>query len=143
MSSRHARAGVLTLNRIVLPRFTLMSVAKPWIVVSPLSKVGISQVVDGVPGRQFSFSMSLAGAAHELYAFDDTTSSRSSAEHQRARQPTEKIRVVFFAGSAVGTTGVSPLLFVGRDSIERNFSGSWDATRPAMGRQGWCLRTKR
>src|SRR5262245_7026088 len=99
MSSRHALAGVLTLNRTVLPRFTLMSVAKPWIVGSPLSRVGMSHSVFGDPGRQFSRSMSLAGAAHELYAFDETTSATSSAEHRHSSQSNEKVDVVFLVMS--------------------------------------------
>jgi hypothetical protein len=39
--------------------------------------------------------MSLAGEAHELYAFDDTASNSSNAEQRRSSLPSEKTRVVF------------------------------------------------
>src|SRR4030095_10454854 len=32
----------------------------------------------------------------ELYAFDDTTSAKSSAEHRNSRAPSGKMRVLFF-----------------------------------------------
>src|SRR4051812_10925662 len=95
MSSRHCLAFVLTLKRTVPPRFTLMSVAKPWIDVSPRSNVGMSHCEDGVPGRQFSRSMSFAGEAHELYAFAETTSASTGAKQRHSSQPSENIRVVF------------------------------------------------
>src|SRR6478672_3224429 len=66
MSRRHAEATLFTLKVTVPPRFTLMSVAKPWIPLSPEPE--ISQVPGGVPGRQFSASVALAGALQEACA---------------------------------------------------------------------------
>ena len=50
---------MLTLNETVSPRFTLMSVAKPWRLASPAPLMSHSP--GGLPGRQFSASMALAG----------------------------------------------------------------------------------
>jgi hypothetical protein len=61
-------AVVLTLKTMVSPGLTLMLVAKPWIVGSPASWVARSQVLWGVPGRQFSASMGFAGEEHEAPA---------------------------------------------------------------------------
>src|SRR3954467_8229786 len=46
---------------MVLPLLTLMSVAKPWMVESPLPLT--SHSVLGLPGRQFSATMAFAGAS--------------------------------------------------------------------------------
>src|SRR5688572_20137946 len=62
MSIRYRVAPVFTLKRIVSPRFTLMSVANPWMLGSPSPLM--SHLVDGLPGLQFSATISLAGAAH-------------------------------------------------------------------------------
>src|SRR4029078_13107554 len=55
MASRYALAVVFTLNDTVLPRFTLMSVANPWIVASP--EPTTSHSVDGAPVFWFSQAM--------------------------------------------------------------------------------------
>ena len=57
----------MTLKWTVPPTFTLISVVKPWIVVSPIAE-SISHVLRGVPGRQFSASIEFAGDVHELAA---------------------------------------------------------------------------
>src|SRR3954451_1486375 len=65
MSSRYDFAGVLTLNCTACPRFTLMSVAKPWMVELPAPEM--SQVLCGVPGLEFShaigFTIGVQGSA--------------------------------------------------------------------------------
>src|SRR6476469_3069925 len=55
-------AAVLTLNETVPPTFTLMSVAKPWIVASSLPPT--SQAEGGDPGLEFSQTTGFVGAAH-------------------------------------------------------------------------------
>jgi hypothetical protein len=51
---------VLTLNRTVSPRFTLMFVANPWMLAEPAPAT--SQLPDGFPGFEFSHAMALAAA---------------------------------------------------------------------------------
>jgi hypothetical protein len=67
MSMWYDAASVSILKCTVSPRLTLMSVAKPWIVASPASAVGMSHPARGVPGSAFStwiaFCASAAGAA--------------------------------------------------------------------------------
>jgi hypothetical protein len=55
---------VFTLKEIVLPRFTLMSVAKPWIVASPAPLMSHSE--DGLPARQFSATIAFGGEVQGL-----------------------------------------------------------------------------
>ncbi len=54
-------AGVWTLNEMVPPMFTLVSVAKPWMDASPPPE---SQTDCGVPGFEFSHAMALPPAPH-------------------------------------------------------------------------------
>ena len=54
---------MLTLNETVWPRFTLMSVAKPWRFASPAPLT--SHSLGGLPVRQFSASMAGADRMHE------------------------------------------------------------------------------
>ncbi len=60
MSKRKADALVSTLNDTVPPRLTLMSVAKPWMLASPMPET--SHSLAGLPARQFSATTALAGA---------------------------------------------------------------------------------
>jgi hypothetical protein len=53
----YADAVVSTLNVIVWPRFTLMFVAKPWIVGSPMPSM--SHSLGGLPGSAFSQTIGL------------------------------------------------------------------------------------
>src|SRR4051794_34490561 len=62
MSIEYARASVLTLNWIVCPAFTLMSVPKPWIEGSPSPSMSHSD--GGLPGLLFSQAITWTGAAH-------------------------------------------------------------------------------
>ena len=57
---------VSTLNDTVPPRFTLMSVAKPWMLGSPAPVM--SHSLAGLPGWQFSATIGLAGALHGFAA---------------------------------------------------------------------------
>src|SRR5215468_6277990 len=66
MSMRDWAAGVLSLKKTVPLRLTLMSVAKPWMLASPAPLT--SHCEEGLPGRQFSASMALAGEAQEAMA---------------------------------------------------------------------------
>src|SRR3954451_17692461 len=61
-------AGVLTLKLTVAPRLTDMSVAKPWIVLSPTPVT--SHSLGGLPVWQFSTTTALepAGAGHAAWA---------------------------------------------------------------------------
>src|SRR5438445_795609 len=59
MSIVYAVAGVLILNTTVLASLTLMSVAKPWIVASPASLVGMLHWLGGVPAWAFSHTIGL------------------------------------------------------------------------------------
>lgn len=54
-------AGVLILKDSVPPTFTLIDVAKPWIVESPIPFT--DQSLDGSPGSWFSHAIVLAHAA--------------------------------------------------------------------------------
>jgi hypothetical protein len=51
---------VSTLNLTVSPRFTLISVANPWMLASP--DPTMSHSPDGFPGFEFSHAMALAAA---------------------------------------------------------------------------------
>src|SRR4029453_11675730 len=62
MSMRYALASVLTLNVAVSPLLTLMSVANPWMLGSPMLLTSHSS--GGLPGLQFSATISLAGETH-------------------------------------------------------------------------------
>src|SRR5579864_6894155 len=63
MSMWYAVAGVLILKYSVCPRFTLIDVAKPWIVVSPAPLTCQSLV--GSPGCVFSHAITLVtGGPH-------------------------------------------------------------------------------
>jgi 16S rRNA C1402 (ribose-2'-O) methylase RsmI len=53
-----------------------MSVAKPWMLALPLP--GMSQMLGEVPGRQFSRSISFAGAPHEAQALAGPTAARTA-----------------------------------------------------------------
>ena len=53
---------MLTLNETVVPRFTLMSVAKPWMLGSPLPEM--SHSLAGLPARQFSATIGFGGVLH-------------------------------------------------------------------------------
>ena len=61
----------------VPPCGTLISVAKPWMLESPIPET--SHWFCGVPGRQFSASISLPGAAHEAWALGATAARPASA----------------------------------------------------------------
>src|SRR5436190_21149355 len=62
MSIVYADAGVLILKLTVCPTFTLMSVAKPWIVASPAPVT--SHTVSGVPVWLFSHATALISGLH-------------------------------------------------------------------------------
>src|SRR5574342_1439395 len=94
MSRRQALAGVLTLKATVPPGFTLMSVAKPWMVASPAPLT--SQVDCAVPARQFSASMALAGEAQDAPATRGMASSSAPAARAPAR--------LLAGGSVLGRT---------------------------------------
>src|SRR5438034_3741683 len=67
MSRRYDVAFVLTLNVMVPPWFTLMSVANPWMVGSPAPLT--SHSLGGLPASAFSHTTALDnGGEHELCA---------------------------------------------------------------------------
>jgi hypothetical protein len=79
------RALVLILNEIVPPWFTLMSVAKPWILVSPIPE--IDHWLGSFPGLEFSQTMSFTtgGLQPNVWAWVGPAKIRQSV----AREPTK------------------------------------------------------
>jgi hypothetical protein len=72
---------VLTLKDTVAPWFTLMDVAKPWIVESPAPL--ISHWLCGVPGRQFSASMVFLGLEQLANALELTHTGSTTASSNK------------------------------------------------------------
>src|SRR5215470_16928013 len=84
MSMWYDVAGVLILKDSVCPTFTLIDVAKPWIVASPepLS----CQSLGGSPGKVFSQAITLVtGGPHGLAAAAGRTLTRESRLTHNAR----------------------------------------------------------
>src|SRR5262245_15556889 len=93
MSRRDCAAGVLSLKKTVLPRLTLMSVANPWMLESPAPLT--SHCEEGLPGRQFSASMALAGDAHEATAAGVRASKRKVIESNTPSHPWRRVFTCF------------------------------------------------
>ena len=98
MSSRYDVAVVLTLKLSVSPTLTLISVAKPWMVVLPEPLT--SQVLLGVPGLLFSQATGLARGAQGSAAASVPTKigrvdemSRMSAQRRSAFWQQKKAHV--------------------------------------------------
>ena len=86
MSIVYALAGVLILNPMVPPTFTLMSVENPWMVESP--EPLMSHTEGSVPGRAFSHTTGFAVALQSLAAcagWDAVTAAHTS--NTTARNP--------------------------------------------------------
>ena len=64
-----------------------MSVAKPWMLASPAPAT--SHWSRGVPGRQFSASISLPGTAQEAWAPGAAASAKATASTSPASRRTE------------------------------------------------------
>src|SRR6478609_2372314 len=84
MSMWYDRAGVLILKDTVSPTFTLIEVAKPWIVWSPAPLT--CQSLGGSPGKLFSQAITLvtggpqgpAAAAGRAYTTESKAKSRET-----------------------------------------------------------------
>lgn len=77
MSTWYALLEALILNWTVWPAAALMSVVKPWI--SALPEPDTSHSFGGVPGRQFSATISFAGAAPRSVSRAPASSAAMSA----------------------------------------------------------------
>src|SRR5215213_6451065 len=84
MSRRWLVADVRTLNPIVEPRFTLMSVAKPW--MAELPEPVMSHWLRAVPGLVFSQAISLTTGTSQGAAAACGAGVATSADTARARE---------------------------------------------------------
>src|SRR6516162_7876649 len=83
MSMWYLFDGVLILNDMVCPTFTLIDVAKPWIVVSPWPLT--CQSLGGSPGCVFSHAITLVtGGPHGPAAFAGCTPTRDRTPRSTA-----------------------------------------------------------
>src|SRR5579875_1174894 len=89
MSIVYADASVEILKYSVWPMFTLMSVAKPWMVGSPTPVT--SQTLSGVPGLEFSQTIGLLPGPHGDVAAEaagcaasSPPAAKAAAAHTRA-----------------------------------------------------------
>src|SRR4051812_47370060 len=101
-------AVVSILKRTASPTFTLICVAKPWIVGSPAPST--SHVDCGVPDKQFSATTEFAGDAHGPVAAPATwgAAARPNEAHRTAATAAILRRLPPAGGPAPNQRGVSP-----------------------------------
>jgi hypothetical protein len=83
---------------MALPRLTLISVANPWMVVSPAPL--ISHSLEGLPGRQFSATIGLAGVSHGPKGADGAARLWSGRNPAIRARIVTRLKIYFFVTEA-------------------------------------------